>query len=114
MEEEQSFTASEWLRLIATVVWLIVFIAWPQLTASITLLTAGSVMIAYNALIFRSTVVRKEEASSLLPFVGGVIAAVGIALLPLEQSWKWAWIPLLIDWGGLPLIWFGWREMRSK
>lgn len=31
-------------------------------------------------------------------------AAASIALLPVTGTWKWAWIPLLLDCGGLPML----------
>lgn len=36
---------------------------------------------------------------SITPFVGGVSGAVGVILLPVAGSWKYAWIPLLCDYG---------------
>jgi hypothetical protein len=77
---------------------------WPQLIFSAVLLVIGSVMIAFNVMVFWCTVIRKEHAPSVLPIFGGVIAAAGIATLPLPESWKWAWMPLVADWGGLPIF----------
>jgi hypothetical protein len=46
--------------------------------------------------------------------VGGLFAAAGVALLPIDGVWKWAWVPLLIDWGGLPLLFFAlFRQLRK-
>ena len=77
---------------------------WPQLIFSAVLLVIGGVMIAFNAVVFWCTVIRKGHASSVLPIFGGVIAAAGIATLPVPESWKWAWVPLVTDWGGLPIF----------
>ncbi len=92
----------EWLRLAAFVAWLVIFVIWPQLTFAVTLLVIGGVFIAFNAMVFWLTMVSKEHAPSVAPLLGGIMAAVGIAVLPIEASWRWAWVPLLIDWGGLP------------
>ncbi len=86
---------------------------WPQLIFALALLGIGGVFIAFNATIFWLTVVRKEHAPAAAPIVGGLIAAIGIASLPLAGSWKWAWVPLVVDWGGLPLFIFAWYETRS-
>lgn len=96
----------EWIRPVAVIIWLAIFVAWPQWTTAVTLIVAGAVFILFNAVIFVQTVVRDKEAPSAAPIVGGVFAAAGIALLPIAGIWKWAWVPLLIDWGGLPLLFF--------
>jgi hypothetical protein len=81
---------------------------------AITLLIIGSALIAFNAIIFWLTVVRKDHASSVAPIFGGIFAAAGIAILPVSESWKWLWVPLLIDWGGLPFFLSGWYSTREK
>ena len=92
MTDKDSFTALDWLRLLSTVVWLVVLVIWPQVTFAITLLVIGSAFIAFNAVIFWLTVVRKEHASSVAPIFGGVFAAAGIMILPISESWKWLWM----------------------
>jgi hypothetical protein len=87
---------------------------WPQLLFAIALLAIGGVFIAYNAVVFWSTVVRKEEATSVAPLVGGIIAAAGVAALPIAGSWQWAWIPLILDWGGLRIFYPHWCSGRRK
>ena len=114
MKDEHSFDTSDWLRLLAAVGWLIVFVIWPQVTFAVTLIMIGSAFIAYNGLIFWHTVVRKEAASSILPIFGGIVAAAGIAILPASESWKFSWIPLVVDWGGIPLFLYGWISARVK
>ena len=94
----------KWIRPVAVVVWLAIFLAWPQWTTGVTLLATGAVFILFNAVIFVQTVVRDRAAPSVAPFAGGIFAAAGVALLPIPGVWNWAWIPLLIDWGGLPLL----------
>ena len=114
MADENTFGALDWLRLLATVAWLIVFVNWPQITFAVTLLIIGSAFIIFNAMIFWVTVIRKEHASSVAPILGGLFAAAGIAFLPINESWKWLWIPLVIDWGGLPFFLTGWISTRVK
>ena len=115
MADNSGFTGKDWLRLIATVVWLIIFVIWPGITLGVTFIAIGSVAIAYNVMIFWSTVVKKGGAPSVVPLIGGLFAAAGIMLLPINESWKWAWIPLVIDWGGLPIFLVGFFDWcRTK
>jgi len=100
--EDEGFTRTDWIRLIATIAWLAIFVYRPQLIMAVTLLVIGFGMIVYNAINFWTTVLRKEESSSVVPIAGGVIASIGVAIIPLDGIWKWAWIPLMLDWGGLP------------
>ncbi len=45
-----------------------------------------------------------DEWLSLGPFVGGLLGAAGLLMLPYRQmQWLW-WIPLIVDPGCLPLI----------
>ena len=77
---------------------------WPRLIFAAILLIIGGGFIAYNAMIFWLTVVRKELAPSVAPIFGGVIAAAGILVLPVNGSWQWAWVPLVVDWGGFRIF----------
>jgi hypothetical protein len=85
---------------------------WPQLIFAVALLIAGGALIAYNAMVFYLSVIRNEHAPSVAPIFGGVIAAAGIALLPVEGIWIWAWIPLVIDWGGFRIFLAHWLSKR--
>ena len=87
---------------------------WPQLIFAAGLPVIGGAFIAYNAMIFWPTVGRKEDAPSVAPVFGGVIAAVGIVVLPVAGSWQWSWIPLLIDWGGIRIFLSHWLSRRAK
>ena len=113
-EDDSTFGIKDWLRLIATLAWLIVFITWPRLTGGVTLLVGGGAMMAFNAMIFWRTVVCKGHAPAVAPIFGGVFAAGGIALLPVDGIWKWAWIPLLLDWGGLPIFVAAWIDNHKQ
>ena len=111
---DDSWTPKDSLRLVAVIAWLIVLVIWPRLTAAITLLSVGGAFIAFNAWIFWETVVLKGNAPAVAPIFGGVLAAAGMVILPVPGIWKWAWIPLLIDWGGLPMFVRAWYESRRK
>ncbi len=39
----------------------------------------------------------------MFPLVGGVLAALAIIALPIQGSWRWAWVGLLIEPGMLLL-----------
>ena len=99
---DEGFSRSDWLRLISGIAWLAILVSWPRPTLAATLLIIGGAMIAFNAMIFWLAVVRGQEASSVAPIFGGILAAAGVALLPFPGSWHWAWVPLLVDWGGIP------------
>ncbi len=111
---DNGFSRNDWLRLIFGIAWLVVFVFWPQLVFAITLLGIGAVFIAYNARVFWIEVVRKERGPSVAPIFGGILAGIGIAILPIAGSWKWAWIPLLTDWGGLGMLYAVWKERRAR
>jgi hypothetical protein len=98
----ERFLRSHLLRLVSGIAWLAIFVSWPRLTFAVTLLIIGAVMIAFNAMVFWLAVVRGGDAPSVAPVFGGIIAATGVAVLPFAGSWQWAWVPLIVDWGGLP------------
>jgi len=75
-----------------------------QLIFAISALIIGGIFIAYNAVIFWLTVVKKEDGPSVAPLLGGIIAAAGVIALPVSSSWLWAWVPLIIDWGGFRIF----------
>lgn len=81
---------------------------WVQLLFATSLMVVGGVFIAFNAMILWLTVIRRREAPSAAPIVGGLIASAGVISLPVASSWHWAWVPLLLDWGGLPAFIYYW------
>jgi hypothetical protein len=59
---------------------------------------------ALNAGVFWKLFVRKVEAPSWIPLLGGVLGVFGLGVIPLELAHKLCWLPLLLDWGSLPGI----------
>jgi hypothetical protein len=41
---------------------------------------------------------------SLVLIIGGVIGAAGVLALPIEGTWRWAWVPAVLDLGSLPAL----------
>ncbi len=68
--------------------------------AAVLLLVGGYVIIMNWAIVFHWLV--KKKHSSWAPLVGGVLAAVGLANLPVEAVAKYWYVPLIIDYGCLP------------
>ena len=87
---------------------------WPRLIFAVALLAIGSAFIVYNAMIFWLTVVQKDYAPSVAPIFGGVIAAIGIAVLPVPSSLIWVWVPLVIDRGGFRIFVAHWLSGKVE
>jgi hypothetical protein len=105
MTDNNHFNARDWLRLLAAVAWFGIFVVWPGPILGITFILVGGVIIAYNAMIFWVTMTGRGGGPSPAPLIGGLFAAMGILFLPIDMAWHWAWIPLVIDWGGiLPML----------
>ncbi|HSY43748.1 MAG TPA: hypothetical protein VK811_07535 [Candidatus Acidoferrum sp.] len=69
-------------------------------------------------LVVRREILKRKNAPSLLPFIGGLIGVFGFLLAPHHVLLRQAWIPLLADFGSLPwLIYVFWavhRERRNR
>ena len=61
MANPNTFGIKNWLRLIATVVWIVIIVFWPRITFGVTFITMGSAAIAYNAMIFWNTVICNQK-----------------------------------------------------
>jgi hypothetical protein len=49
-----------------------------------------------------------KSSTSFIPLIGGVLAAIGVLILPIDGIWRWAWVPLFTDFGTVPLwTWAG-------
>jgi hypothetical protein len=53
-------------------------------------------------IVLAGLLLKKKE--SLLPFFGGVVGAIGLLLLPLKQTRRFWWVPLVIDLGCGPML----------
>lgn len=71
--------------------------------SSALLLFAGYAIVM-NWAVFTNNYILKKKWSSAVPLVGGATGAIGLICLPLEGLWKFAWIPLVLDWGSIPVI----------
>lgn len=40
-----------------------------------------------------------KKQSTLIPLIGGISGAIGVAIFPLSYVSKWWWIPLIVDIG---------------
>ena len=45
----------------------------------------------------------RGKRSSLIPFIGGTVGAVGLLLVPVSSLHQWWWVPLFADLGTVPL-----------
>jgi hypothetical protein len=64
-----------------------------------TLAAAGLLGVILNLWVM-SREIRGLSAPSSLPFFSGVVAAIGLAILPFSKALLLAPLPLLLDWGG--------------
>ena len=70
--------------------------------ALISLLLGIWAIIGNYFIVIKTYITKKWE--SLIPLVGGILSAIGIAVLPLNSVNKLWWIPLLIDIGCVPIL----------
>jgi len=71
---------------------------------SVVLLLFGLYMAVMNWAVFVNNHLFRRKWTSAVPFVGGVVGVLGILLLPVTGSWRFVWIPLIADWGSVPVI----------
>lgn len=72
-----------------------------------------------NAVLFvRRELLKRANAPSSIPFVGGLLGMWGFSLAPAVLLSRNAWVPLLADFGTVPwlvyALWKVWRERRSS
>lgn len=68
--------------------------------------------------------IRKIECPSVFPFVGGICGALAVLLAFDKQYWGMIFIPLLLDYGSIPIIckciflfitdWVNWWSKNRK
>jgi len=71
---------------------------------SVLLLVFGVYMTAMNWAVFVNNYILRKKWVSAVPLVGGIAGAIGLGLLPIEGSWRYAWVPLVVDWGSAPVV----------
>jgi len=57
---------------------------------------------AYNASIAFKLYILRRDAESWVPFIGGILGAIALAFLPVEEAASYWWVPLIADWGSIP------------
>ncbi len=71
---------------------------------SVVILMFGIYMVAMNWAVFANNHILKKKWTSAVPLVGGMALAIGLLCIPIRSMWKYAWIPLFLDWGSFPVI----------
>jgi hypothetical protein len=72
-----------------------------QLAVATVLLLAGSFIAVMNWLVLLHWVIYRQHCS-WIPLAGGVLASIGLVMLPYESARSFCWIPLVLDWGCIP------------
>lgn len=71
----------------------------------IILLSAVSLFfIVTNGRIFWNNMIAKEKWISEAPLIGGLLGGIAILLIVGRKYWFLALIPMVLDWGCIPLI----------
>lgn len=47
---------------------------------------------------------RTRKHVSAIPLVGGIAGAIALSILPVNHLASWWWLPLLLDYGSLPMF----------
>jgi len=50
--------------------------------------------------------VKRTSFTSVIPFIGGIAGSLGLLIFPVKQVNSFWWIPLITEWGSIPLIIF--------
>lgn len=70
----------------------------------VILLVFSGYMIVMNWAVFVNNHVVKKKWTSAIPFVGGIAGMLGMICIPVNGLWKYCWLPILIDWGSVPVV----------
>lgn len=87
-----------------------------QWVISVTLILAGFYIAVMNWAIVVAWLKSNRQRSGV-PFVGGMLAALGIALLPVEWAKSYWWLLFAVDFGCLPGLVFAairWSVTRME
>jgi hypothetical protein len=71
---------------------------------SLVFMIIGIYISIMNWAVFFNNYLFRKKWTSAIPLIGGLSAALGLICLPINGSWKYFWVPLLIDWGSIPVI----------
>src|SRR5215510_895806 len=75
---------------------------WVRWIASVILLAVFLWVAVLNASMFWQVYFKGRKASSWIPLLGGSCGALALAISPVPQSSLLWWLPLLLDWGSVP------------
>jgi len=67
-----------------------------------------------NWRIFFHNYIKKDSHTSVIPFLGGLSGTIGLLIAPVNGIAVFWWIPLLLDWGSVPLVVFSASYALSK
>src|SRR5262249_4445933 len=72
--------------------------------ASVLLLLGSYLTVCNAAVTFGSKFLRpRGRHISPIPFLGGLLGAAGLCLIPVKDAWRWFWIPLIADVACIPI-----------
>ena len=81
-------------------------------------LVVGLWLSLMNWAVFWALYVRRVRAPSWTPLLGGLLISIAMLSAPLPYLHRWAFVPLLLDWGCLPglayTLWFHLGRTRRK
>jgi hypothetical protein len=84
---------------------------------SLVLLFLAAFLMCVNA----ASVIRwrhSKTKSSMIPFIGGMLGAVGLRIIPVIGVSKWWWISFFLDFGSIPilaaLVWHKYLKREEK
>jgi hypothetical protein len=61
-------------------------------------------IVALNAVVFLKGLVRRTSTPSPIPLLGGCAGVFALLTLPVSLIHPYWFVPLIVDWGGLPCI----------
>lgn len=64
---------------------------------------AGLSFIVMNCALMVDSVINRNR-HSLVPLVGGALGCAALLICPVGRTYRWAWLPLVIDVGGLLVV----------
>ena len=50
--------------------------------------------------------IRGKKTGSSIPLIGGISGAIALSITPWPEANRWWWLPLLLDYGCVPLLTF--------